>query len=64
VHFVDEGLDSGPIILQRTLEVLPEDTEESLSDRLLPLEHRTYVEAVKLFFDGRLQVEGRKVLIK
>jgi phosphoribosylglycinamide formyltransferase-1 len=63
VHFVDEGLDSGPIILQKTLEVLPDDTEESLSGRLLPLEHRTYVEAVQLFFEGRLKVEGRKVRI-
>lgn len=64
VHFVDEGLDSGPIILQRTLEVLPDDTEETLSARLLPLEHRTYTEAVRLFFEERLQVEGRKVRIK
>ena len=64
VHFVDEGLDSGPIILQRTLEVLPSDTEETLSARLLPLEHQTYVEAVRLFFEERLRVEGRNVLIK
>ena len=64
VHFVDEGLDSGPIILQRTLDVLPDDSEDSLSARLLPLEHRTYAEAVRLFFEERLQVEGRKVRIK
>lgn len=64
VHFVDEGLDSGPIILQKTLEVFPDDTEESLSARLLTLEHRTYVEAVQLFFERRLRVEGRKVHIK
>ncbi len=63
VHFVDEGLDSGPIILQKTLEVRTNDTEESLSERLLPLEHATYVEAVRLFFENRLHVEGRKVLI-
>lgn len=63
VHFVDEGLDSGPIILQNTIEVQPNDTEESLSTRLLPIEHRTYVEAVRLFFEKRLKVEGRKVVV-
>lgn len=63
VHFVDEGLDSGPIILQKILEVKPDDTEDSLSQRLLPLEHAAYVEAVKLFFDGRVHVENRKVVI-
>jgi len=63
VHFVDEGLDSGPIILQKILEVKPDDTDESLSQRLLPLEHAAYVEAVKLFFDGRVHVESRKVVI-
>jgi phosphoribosylglycinamide formyltransferase 1 len=64
VHFVDEGLDSGPIILQKTLEVKADDTEETLSERLLPLEHATYVEAVKLFFEDRLHVENRKVVIQ
>ena len=63
VHFVDEGLDSGPIVLQKTVEVSPDDTEETLSDRLLPLEHAAYVEAVRLFFENRLHVQGRKVLI-
>jgi phosphoribosylglycinamide formyltransferase 1 len=63
VHFIDEGLDSGPIILQNTMEVKKDDTEDSLSERLLPLEHKTYAEAVKLFFAGRLQIEGRKVII-
>lgn len=63
VHFVDEGLDSGPIILQKTLEVKPDDTEETLSERLLPLEHAAYVEAVKLFFENRVHVENRKVVI-
>jgi len=61
VHFVDEGLDSGPIIVQKTIEVLPEDTEESLSARLLPVEHKAYVEAVRLFFENRLRVENRIV---
>lgn len=63
VHFIDEGLDSGPIILQNTLEILQQDDAGSLSDRLLPLEHQTYAEAVKLFFQNRLQVEGRHVRI-
>jgi phosphoribosylglycinamide formyltransferase-1 len=56
-------LDSGPIILQKTIEVKTNDTEESLSERLLPIEHSTYVEAVRLFFQQRLRVEGRKVII-
>lgn len=64
VHFVDEGLDSGPIILQKTIEVKPGDTEDSLSDRMLPLEHQTYVEAIRLFFENRLKIEGRKVVIQ
>jgi phosphoribosylglycinamide formyltransferase-1 len=63
VHFIDEGLDSGPIILQNMIEVLPHDTAETLAERLLPLEHKTYAEAVKLFFEDRLRVDGRKVLI-
>ncbi len=63
VHFVDEGLDSGPIVLQKTVEVNPDDTEETLSDRLLPMEHAAYVEAVRLFFENRLHVQGRRVLI-
>ena len=64
VHFIDEGLDSGPIILQKTIEVDPEDSVQTLSDRLLPLEHQTYADAVKLFFENRLSVNGRKVIIK
>lgn len=63
VHFVDEGLDSGPIILQRAIEILEDDNEDSLSARLLPEEHRAYAEAVRLFFQGRLKVEGRRVRI-
>jgi phosphoribosylglycinamide formyltransferase-1 len=63
VHFVDEGLDSGPIILQKILEVKPDDTEQSLSERLLPLEHAAYVEAVRLYFENRVHVENRKVVI-
>jgi phosphoribosylglycinamide formyltransferase-1 len=63
VHFVDHGLDSGPIILQKAMDIEPIDTEETLSARLLPLEHQTYREAVRLFFENRLKVKGRRVII-
>jgi phosphoribosylglycinamide formyltransferase-1 len=64
VHFVDEGVDTGPIILQKAVEVLQEDTEETLSDRILRHEHRIFPEAIRLFSEGRLEVRGRKVIIK
>lgn len=63
VHFVDEGLDSGPIILQETVPVFPDDTEESLANRILEVEHRLYPEAVRLLAAGRLKVQDRKVRI-
>jgi phosphoribosylglycinamide formyltransferase-1 len=63
VHFVDSGTDTGPIILQSVVPVLPEDTEDSLSARIRAEEHRLYPEAVRLFCQGRLQVEGRHVII-
>jgi phosphoribosylglycinamide formyltransferase-1 len=63
VHFVDEGVDSGPIILQKTVEVLDNDTEESLSDRILKEEHILYSQAICLFFEKRLKFEGRRVII-
>jgi phosphoribosylglycinamide formyltransferase-1 len=53
VHLVDPGMDTGPILLQAPLDVLPGDTEQTLSDRLLPLEHRLYVEAIRLVQSGR-----------
>lgn len=62
VHFVDEGLDSGPIIIQKCVPVLPEDTEETLTDRILEQEHIIYPEAVRLFVEGKLKVEGRNVI--
>ncbi|WP_410507379.1 phosphoribosylglycinamide formyltransferase [Methanosarcina hadiensis] len=62
VHFVDEGLDSGPIIIQRCVPVLPEDTEETLTERILEQEHIIYPEAVRLFVEGKLKVEGRNVI--
>ncbi len=63
VHFVDDGVDSGPVILQRTVPVMEGDTEETLSARILEQEHQAYPEAVRLFTEGRLKVEGRKVRI-
>jgi len=63
VHFVDEGLDSGPIILQEAVPVLTEDTEESLSQRILAVEHRLYPEAVRLLALGKVKRTGRGVHI-
>ncbi len=63
VHFVDEGCDRGPIILQKAVPVLDNDTEETLSTRILEEEHKIYPEAIRLFIEGRLKVEGRKVII-
>lgn len=62
VHFVDEGLDSGPIILQNCVPVLAEDTEETLTARILEQEHIIYPEAVRLFVEGKLKIEGRNVV--
>jgi phosphoribosylglycinamide formyltransferase-1 len=64
VHYVDEGVDSGPIVLQAAVPVLPGDTEESLAQRILVEEHRIYPEAVRLFAEGRLHIEGRIVQIR
>lgn len=63
VHFVDEGMDTGPIILQRCVPVLEGDTEETLAGRILEQEHKIYPEAVKLFAEDRLKVDGRIVSI-
>jgi formyltetrahydrofolate-dependent phosphoribosylglycinamide formyltransferase len=63
VHFVDESYDTGPIILQRCVPVEEEDTWETLAARVLAQEHQAYVQAVKLFAQGRLRVEGRRVRI-
>jgi phosphoribosylglycinamide formyltransferase 1 len=62
VHFVDEQVDSGPIILQEAVPVLDGDTPESLSARILDVEHAIYSRAIALFFSGRLRVAGRRVL--
>jgi len=63
VHFVSLDTDGGPIILQRAVPVEERDTAETLAARILPYEHQTYVEAVKLFAEGRLRIEGRRVRI-
>jgi phosphoribosylglycinamide formyltransferase-1 len=64
VHFVDEGMDTGPIIAQAAVPVYHDDTEEILSERILKLEHKIYPEAIRLFSEGRLKVEGRIVRIQ
>ena len=64
VHFVDEGMDTGPIIIQAAVPVLQNDTEETLSERILRYEHNIYPEAIRLFSEGKIEVEGRKVRIK
>lgn len=63
VHFVDSGMDTGPIILQAVVPVLPEDGEDALSARILEQEHIIYPEAIRLYAEGRLRVEGGKVVI-
>lgn len=63
VHFVDEQYDTGPIIVQRCVPVEEEDTWETLAARVLVQEHQAYVQAVKLFAEGRLRIEGRRVRI-
>ncbi|MGQ9469524.1 MAG: phosphoribosylglycinamide formyltransferase [Nitrososphaerales archaeon] len=63
IHYVDKGVDVGPIILQHTVPVREDDTEETLSDRILVFEHRLYPKAIQLHVDGRLKIEGRRVKI-
>jgi phosphoribosylglycinamide formyltransferase 1 len=63
VHFVDEGMDTGPIIIQAVVPVLDNDTEESLSERILAQEHKIYSRAIQLFSEGRLKIEGRRVTV-
>ncbi len=63
VHFVTEELDNGPVIAQACVPVLPEDTEESLSQRILSYEHRILPQVIKWIVEGRVRVEGRKVVV-
>ena len=64
VHFVNEECDEGPIIIQAVVPVFPDDTEESLAARILKQEHRIFPRAIQLYSEGRLRVEGRRVLIE
>ncbi|MFA5322663.1 MAG: phosphoribosylglycinamide formyltransferase [Smithella sp.] len=64
VHFVDEGVDTGPIIIQSAVPVLDDDTEETLAARILKEEHKIYPQAIQFFADGKLEIKGRKVRIK
>ncbi len=64
VHFVDEGLDTGPVILQEAVPVLQDDTVETLQARIHALEHRLYPRAIELFCRGKLRVEGRRCFIE
>ena len=62
VHFVDEGVDTGPIILQSIVKVNDDDSEESLSKRILKQEHKIYPKAVKMFAKGKIKITGRKTI--
>ena len=64
VHFVDTGTDTGPIIIQAVVPVLDGDTEATLSARILEQEHQIYPRAIQFFAEGRLRVEGRRVIVE
>jgi phosphoribosylglycinamide formyltransferase-1 len=64
IHFVDEGVDTGPIVLQAAVPVLDDDTETALAARVLAEEHRLYPEAIRLYAEGRLEMEGRRVRVR
>ncbi len=63
VHFVDEGVDTGPIIIQSAVQVFDDDTEETLAARILKEEHRIYPQAIQYFAEGKIEVKERKVRI-
>jgi len=63
VHFVDENLDAGPIVLQAVVPIRDDDTPETLAARILDEEHRVYAEAVRIVLEGRYHVEGRRVIL-
>jgi phosphoribosylglycinamide formyltransferase-1 len=64
VHFVDEGLDSGPIVAQEAVPVFSGDNAEALAARILEAEHRLYPQAVRMLLDGRYRIEGRRVIVE
>lgn len=63
VHFVDEGVDTGPIIMQKAVQVFDDDTEETLAARILKEEHKIYPRAIQFFAEGKIEINGRKVRI-
>lgn len=63
VHFADEGVDTGPIIIQAVVPVYEDDTPETLSERILKEEHKIYPQAIQFYAEGRIVIEGRRVLI-
>jgi len=63
VHFVDEGMDTGPIIIQAVVPILDNDTVDSLSERILKQEHKIYSRAINLYAEDRLKIDGRRVLV-
>jgi phosphoribosylglycinamide formyltransferase-1 len=63
VHFVDEGMDTGPIVIQAVVPILDNDSEDSLSERILKQEHKIYSRAIHLYAEGRLKIYGRRVLV-
>jgi len=63
VHFVDEGMDTGPIIIQAVVPILDNDTEDTLSARILKQEHKIYSRAIQLYAEGRVRIEGRRVIV-
>jgi phosphoribosylglycinamide formyltransferase-1 len=64
VHFADEGIDTGPVIIQSVVPVYEDDSPDTLSARILKQEHRIYPQAIQYYAEGRIVVEGRKVLIR
>ncbi len=64
VHFADEGVDTGPVIIQAVVPVLPQDTADTLAARILKEEHRIYPKAIQFYAEGRLLVSGRKVIVQ
>jgi phosphoribosylglycinamide formyltransferase-1 len=64
VHFVSKELDSGPVIIQAVVPILPDDTEKTLSERILKYEHLIYPQAIKWLTDGRIEIKGRNVIVK
>lgn len=64
VHIVDEGVDTGPIVIQAVVPVYDDDTEKTLAERILKEEHRIYPQAIQFFSENRVEIKGRKVIIK